>query len=149
MQAAIKHAPADRLMDNDGDLIDSTLRGDHAAYAQLMSRYQDRLYASMLSVAHSAELTAEIVHVAFVQAFVKLNTFHRNAAFSTWLFSIAYNKFVSLKRVKRVRTLQRLDTDTKAILVLREKDKLLNKLVPTQSCFHRGDRHVTYGKSPR
>lgn len=96
-----RYAHSDRSAVPDSALIDSTLSGDHDAYAQLMSRYQDRLFAAMLRLSESAELAEEIVHSAFVQAYLKLDTFRRHAAFSTWLFRIAYNKLLSLKRANR------------------------------------------------
>src|SRR6185436_17569623 len=38
---------------------------------------------------------------AFVQAFVKLETFQRTSAFYTWLYRIAFNAAVSRKRRQR------------------------------------------------
>ncbi len=104
MLAETKCAPADLSLAMDSVLIDLTLKGNHDAYAQLVSRYQDRLFASMLRIAQSAELAEEIVHLAFVQAYLKLDTFRRHSAFSTWLFRIAFNKMLSMKRATRATT---------------------------------------------
>ncbi len=104
MLAELNYVPVDLSAATDSALIESTLSGDHAAYAQLVSRYQDRLYASMLSIVQSAELAEEIVQAAFVQAYLKLASFRRQSAFSTWLFRIAYNKFLSMKRAARATT---------------------------------------------
>jgi RNA polymerase sigma-70 factor (ECF subfamily) len=38
---------------------------------------------------------------AFVQAFVKLRSFHRTSAFYTWLYRIALNMAISRRRKKR------------------------------------------------
>lgn len=151
---------ADLSVVSDSVLVDSTLRGNHAAYAQLVSRYQDRLHGSLMAVVQSADLAEELVHAAFVQAYLKLDTFRRQANFSTWLYRIAYNKFLSMKRAKRNTTslrswessrqiepidpsdspeqlclrfeeisavhdaLARLDSRSRAILVLRELNEL-------------------------
>lgn len=104
MLADLNCEPVDLSAATDSALIDSTLGGDHAAFAQLVSRYQDRLYASMLSIVQSAELAEEIVQAAFVQAYLKLASFRRQSAFATWIFRIAYNKFLSMKRAARSTT---------------------------------------------
>ena len=66
-----------------------------------MRKYQDRLFNTMVHVCGSQEDARDIVQEAFVQAFVKLNTFQQNSAFYTWLYRIAFNTAISRKRRKR------------------------------------------------
>jgi len=81
-------------------LIDETLAGDSAAFGRLVGKYQDRLYNTM---AHLVGLddARDLVQDAFVQAFVKLETFQRTSAFYTWLYRIAFNLAMSRKRRQR------------------------------------------------
>jgi RNA polymerase sigma-70 factor (ECF subfamily) len=67
----------------------------------LVRRYQDRLYNTMFHIVHCAEEAQDVVQEAFVQAFVKLETFQRTSAFYTWLYRIAFNTAVSRKRRQR------------------------------------------------
>jgi RNA polymerase sigma-70 factor, ECF subfamily len=97
-------------LNDDAPLIAATLAGDTAAFGQLVGLYQDRLYNSLLRVLGSAEDARDVVQDAFVQAFLKLDSFRGSSAFYTWLYRIAFNlamsharrerKLVSLDRVK-------------------------------------------------
>ncbi|MFV2067122.1 MAG: RNA polymerase sigma factor [Pirellulales bacterium] len=62
-------------MKDDNHLIEAARSDDSAAFGELVTRYQDRLYNTMVHVVGSAEDARDIVQDAFVQAFVKLDTF--------------------------------------------------------------------------
>lgn len=91
------------LVDEDSLLIERTLAGDRSAFSELVSRYQDRLYASMLGVTGSAEEAEDVVQDAFVRAFVKLASFQQTSQFFTWLYRIAFNTALSRHRRRRTR----------------------------------------------
>ena len=88
-------------MKDDTRLIDEALEGDSAAFGQLVLKYQDRLFNTMMHVVRSREEAEDVVQEAFVQAFVKLDTFRRTSAFYTWLYRIAFNMAVSRIRRRR------------------------------------------------
>jgi RNA polymerase sigma-70 factor (ECF subfamily) len=85
-------------LSDDAPLIAATLAGDAAAFGRLVELYQDRLYNSLLRVVGSAEDAGDIVQDAFVQAYVKLDTFRGSSAFYTWLYRIAFNLAMSHAR---------------------------------------------------
>ena len=89
------------IVTDDSKLIDEALAGNSASFGQLVRRYQDRLYNTMYHVVHHAEEAQDVVQEAFVQAYVKLDTFQRTSAFYTWLYRIAFNTAVSRKRRQR------------------------------------------------
>jgi RNA polymerase sigma-70 factor (ECF subfamily) len=91
-------------LSDDAPLIAATLAGDSAAFGQLVGLYQDRLYNSLLRVLGSAEDASDIVQDAFVQAYVKLDTFRGSSAFYTWLYRIAFNLAMSHARRGRKTT---------------------------------------------
>lgn len=88
-------------MNDDNQLIDLALAGDSAAFGQLVTKYQDRLYNTLVYVIGSAEDARDVAQEAFVRAFVKLETFQRSAAFYSWLYRIALNMAISGQRRKR------------------------------------------------
>jgi len=94
-------------LSDDAPLIAATLAGDSAAFGQLVGLYQDRLYNSLLRVVGSAEDAGDIVQDAFVQAYVKLDTFRGSSAFYTWLYRIAFN--LAMSHVRRGRKTTSLD----------------------------------------
>src|SRR3954462_15377211 len=77
------HEPS---LSDDASLIAATLAGDSAAFGRLVRQYQDRLYNSLLRVRGPADDAAEIAQDAFVQAYVKLDSFRGGSAFYTWLY---------------------------------------------------------------
>jgi RNA polymerase sigma-70 factor (ECF subfamily) len=95
------HASRDDSAVADATLIDRTLAGEPAAFGELVLRYQDRLYNSLVRVLGSAEDARDAVQEAFVQAFVKLESFRGASAFYTWLYRIAFNQAMSHARRKR------------------------------------------------
>lgn len=82
----------------DKQLIDRALDGEQAAFGQLVTKYQDRLYNTLVHVVGSADTAYDVVQDAFVQAYLKLETFERASGFYTWLYRIAVNLAISRRR---------------------------------------------------
>jgi len=88
-------------VNDDAQLIENTLAGHSAAFGKLVQKYQDRLYNTVAHVAGNAEDARDVVQDAFVQAFLKLDTFKGSSAFYTWLYRIAFNVAATHRRRKR------------------------------------------------
>jgi len=82
-------------------LIRASLAGDSASFGRLVCRYQDRLYHTVVHVVGSREDARDLVQDAFVQAFLRLESFQGASAFYTWLYRIALNLSLSWKRKQR------------------------------------------------
>jgi RNA polymerase sigma-70 factor (ECF subfamily) len=78
------------------------LQGDSAAYGELVRRYQDRLYNSILRMVGNAEDAQDVVQDAFLHAYQALDGFKGDSLFFTWLYRIAINTAITLKRKHRV-----------------------------------------------
>lgn len=85
----------------DAVLVEAAQRGDRDAFGQLVVRYQDRLFNTLLRVAGSPEDAADAVQDAFVQAYVKLDSFRGASQFYTWLYRVAMNIVLSRRRRRR------------------------------------------------
>jgi RNA polymerase sigma-70 factor (ECF subfamily) len=86
---------------DDSQLIQQCVRGDRAAFGLLVRRYQDRLFNTVVRILGNAEDAADIVQESFLLAFVKLEAFKGNARFFTWLYRIAVNASISMKRKQK------------------------------------------------
>jgi RNA polymerase sigma-70 factor (ECF subfamily) len=86
---------------SDERLVQATLAGDRAAFGELVVRYQDRLFNTLVRVLGSREDAKEVVQDALVQAFVKLDRFRGEAKFYTWLYRIGMNLALSHRRRRR------------------------------------------------
>lgn len=88
-------------MKEDVQLIDEALTGDPVSFEVLVRKYQNRLFNTIYHVVGSREEAEDVVQEAFVQAYLKLESFKRNSAFYTWLYRIAFNTAISHRRRKR------------------------------------------------
>lgn len=88
----------------DQQLIEQFLQGDADAFDQLVLRYQDRLFNTLLRMFNSEQDALDAAQEAFVQAFQKLHTFQGKSKFYSWLCRIAINSALSQKRKKKLTT---------------------------------------------
>jgi RNA polymerase sigma-70 factor, ECF subfamily len=89
------------VSDDDRRLIADCLSGRRDAFGELVSRYQARLYNSAIRLVDYPEDAADVVQDAFLNAYQSLHTFKGDAEFFTWLYRIAFNTAITLKRKKR------------------------------------------------
>lgn len=83
-------------------LVESALKGDQSAYAELMSRYRDSIYFMMHKMVKNVDDAEDLTIEAFGKAFSRLDQYSPSFAFSTWLFKIASNNCIDFIRKKRV-----------------------------------------------
>jgi RNA polymerase sigma-70 factor (ECF subfamily) len=86
---------------DDPHLIAECLQGNTAAFGVLVRRYQDRLYHSVYRLVDNAEDAQDVVQEAFLHAYQSLDSFKGDSLFFTWLYRIAVNTAISLKRKRR------------------------------------------------
>ena len=80
-------------------LVERARRGDAAAHRALYDAHVDRIYRlvfRMIGVEHSAR---DVTQDVFVRAFAGMSGYREDAAFSTWLHSIAVS--LSLNELRR------------------------------------------------
>ncbi len=87
---------------DDHRLIAECLQGDTLAFGELIRRYQDRLFNLVYRLLGSVEDAQDVVQETFLNAYKSLQTFKGDAEFFTWLYRIAWNTAVSLKRKQRL-----------------------------------------------
>jgi RNA polymerase sigma-70 factor (ECF subfamily) len=136
---------------DDHSLVQACRAGQTEAFGLLVERHQDRLYPTILRLIGSAEDAEDVLQDAFVRAFEKLEQFHGESSFYTWIYRIAVNLALSGYRRRRVRGTYRpmrngevpsgegpadvsLDADPTAALERAERERAvesaLNKLGP-------------------
>ena len=86
---------------NDESLIRLSLDGCRESFGDLVRKYQDRLYNSLVHFLGCANEAEDVAQEAFVLAFTRLQSFRGDSAFYTWLYRIAVNAAISQKRRKR------------------------------------------------
>jgi RNA polymerase sigma-70 factor (ECF subfamily) len=87
---------------DDHRLIAECLQGRTSAFGELVCRYQDRLYNTVYRLLDNAEDAQDVVQEAFFNAYQSLESFKGDSLFFTWLYRIAVNTAISLKRKQRL-----------------------------------------------
>jgi RNA polymerase sigma factor (sigma-70 family) len=93
-------------------LIEQTLAGNQAAYADLVKRHQRFVFSLAMRFAKRREDAEEIAQDCFIKAYRSLSSFQQQSKFSTWLYSIVYTTAMTFLRKKRVDTTSIDDDDT-------------------------------------
>ena len=96
---------------DDDRLIADCLKGQTAAFGELVRRYQDRLFNTVFRLVDSAEDAQDVVQEAFLHAYQSLDRFKGESQFFTWLYRIAVNSAISLKRKQRIVVSLHLDRE--------------------------------------
>ncbi|MBK8722219.1 MAG: sigma-70 family RNA polymerase sigma factor [Saprospiraceae bacterium] len=89
----------------DYELVQVAILGDQKAYAELMERYRQSVFHTMLKMVNNRDDADDLTIEAFGKAFNKLNSYAPRYAFSTWLFKIAINNCIDHIRKKRLHLL--------------------------------------------
>lgn len=93
----------------DADLVLRAQRGVPAAFGELVSRYQDRVFNTCYRMCHNHADALDLTQSTFLRALESLPGFRGQANFYTWLFRIAMNLTISFRRAKRRRSHVSLD----------------------------------------
>ena len=86
---------------DDRRLISDCRAGNASAFGELVRRYQDRLFNAVLRVVDQPEDAADVIQDAFLNAYQSLNSFKGDSEFFTWLYRIAFNAAISLRRKRK------------------------------------------------
>lgn len=89
------------VIGSDRSLIAETLAGHSEAFGELVLRYQDRLYNAVVRILEQPEDALDVVQDSFVNAYQSLASFKGESEFYTWLYRIAFNAAVTLKRRRK------------------------------------------------
>lgn len=89
-------------MSDNVQLIEDCLAGNSAAFGELVSRHQDRLYNTVLRLLDNPDNARDVVQEAFLHAYQSLHSFKGDSRFFTWMYRIAVNAAISFKRKRRL-----------------------------------------------
>lgn len=91
----------DTLAKDDAALVRETLAGRRESFGELVARHQERLYATLLRLVGDPEDAADLLQETFLRAYRKLDGFHGDSSFFTWIYRVAVNLALGERRRKR------------------------------------------------
>lgn len=114
-QASLKATPTDwtlepaeremsSLLEEDHALVSRALKGDLAAYDDLVRRYQERVYATIYHMTANHEDANDLAQETFIKGYQALKSFKGDSSFYTWVYRIAINKTINFLKQRRNKT---------------------------------------------
>ncbi len=88
----------------DLQLVQSSQRGDAAAYDELIRRYQERIYATIYHMTSNHEDANDLAQETFIKGFQAIKSFKGDSSFYTWVYRIAVNKTINFLKQRKNRT---------------------------------------------
>ena len=90
-------------------LVEAARNGDPRAFEALVKRYRHRIFALALHMTGSPSDADDITQDAFVRAFKNIHRFEGRSEFFTWLYRIALNRALNVRRDNKRRRTTDLD----------------------------------------
>lgn len=124
-------------MEEERQWIEEVLSGNKQAYAQIINKYKNPLYATILRMTGNQQDAADLVQEAFIKIYRQLEKFDGKGSFSSWLYRVAINhcmdefrkKSYKIKQVE-INEADLLDAHHPEVIFLKkEKNRQLEKLI--------------------
>ncbi|MEN6462265.1 MAG: sigma-70 family RNA polymerase sigma factor [Syntrophomonas sp.] len=78
-------------MFSDAELVKKCLQGDTQAFEELVTRYQDKIYALSFRYMGNEDDAYDMAQESFIKAYRSMRSFKGDAGFGTWLYRITTN----------------------------------------------------------
>ncbi|OYO25256.1 RNA polymerase sigma factor SigM [Enemella dayhoffiae] len=95
----------------DHELLRAHVDGDEGAFAIIVTRHKDRLWAVALRTMRNPEEAADALQDAYISAFRRAHTFRGDAQVTTWLHRVVVNACLDRIRRNKVRRAEPLPED--------------------------------------
>jgi RNA polymerase sigma-70 factor, ECF subfamily len=79
-------------LENEAALVAEARSGNTEAFSTLVRQYDRYIYRLALNITGNAEDAEDVLQEALLKAYTKLDTFHGESRFYTWLVRIAVNE---------------------------------------------------------
>ncbi|MGM0901899.1 MAG: RNA polymerase sigma factor [Bacillota bacterium] len=126
-------------MEEEQQWIKDVLSGNKQAYAHIINKYKNQVYATILRMTKDPYDAQDLVQEAFIKVYNQLEKYDGKGAFSSWLYRVAINHCMDEFRKKRYKMKQveiREDQITnpnhpEVVFMKKEKNRQLEKLIRT------------------
>ena len=104
------------LQHSDASLVKRYIQGEEIAIAQLIERYQSRVYAFIYSKVSNRDLTEDIFQDTFVKVVdkLKMGVYNEEGKFLSWVIRIAHNLIIDHYRLQKKMPMNR-DSETHSV----------------------------------
>ncbi|WP_223491383.1 RNA polymerase sigma factor [Sutcliffiella horikoshii] len=117
--------------------VEQVLAGNKQAFAFIINRYKNRLYAMVLRMVKNSEEAKDLVQECFIKVYGQLDKYERKGSFASWLYRVSVNHCMDTFRKKQLHTVEYSDETgggsltPEVIYLQKEKYKQLESLLAT------------------
>ena len=105
------------VSDSAAHLVTLSQKGDRAAFDELVRRYRPRIFALALHLTGSTEDADDVAQETFLRAYRRLEDFRAASEFYTWVYRIAVNSALNVRRAHARRRTTSMDDPRVALAV--------------------------------
>jgi RNA polymerase sigma-70 factor (ECF subfamily) len=99
--AKSKQLPSSIVRPDEGALVSAAKAGDLAAFEELVTRYESRIFRLTMNITQNREDAQDAAQDAFLKSYQNLDRFQGDSRFYTWLVRIAVNEALMRLRKRR------------------------------------------------
>ncbi|PLR92539.1 RNA polymerase sigma factor [Bacillus sp. T33-2] len=126
-------------MEEEQQWIREVLSGNKQAYANIINKYKNKLYATILRMTKNPQDAQDLVQDAFIKVYHQLGKYDEKGSFSSWIYRVAINHCMDEFRKKRYKMKQIemsyekvVNPDHPEVIFLKkEKQRQLERLIAT------------------
>lgn len=126
-------------MEEDLQWIEEVLAGNKQAYAHIINKYKNPLYATILRMTKNPQDAQDLVQEAFIKVYHQLGKYGQKGSFSSWLYRVAINhcmdefrkKHYTMKQVEMNETNAITTNHPEIVFLKKEKNRQLERLIAT------------------
>lgn len=124
-------------MNEESQWIQAVLSGNKQAYAHIINKYKNRLYATILRMTQHPQKAEDLVQEALIKVYLQLDKFDGKGPFSSWLYRVAINHCLDELRKKRYQMIHvevhdfhlQNQQHPEVIFLQKEKNRQLERLI--------------------
>lgn len=124
-------------MEEEMQWVNEVLSGNKQVYAQIINKYKDPLFATILRMTRNQQDAADLVQEAFIKVYHQLGKFDGKGSFSSWIYRVAINHCMDEFRKKRHKMVEnemredhiRDSNHPEVIFLKKERNRQLEKLI--------------------
>lgn len=126
-------------MEEENQWIQEVLAGNKQAYARIINKYKNQLYATVLRMTKNPQDAQDLVQEAFIKVYHQLDKYKGKGSFSSWIYRVTINHCMDEFRKKGHKIMKvKVDEDRvvnpnhpEVIFLKNEKSRQLERLIAT------------------
>jgi len=101
----------DELVEQQDDIyfVEQVLAGNKQAFAFIINRYKNRIYAMVLRMVKEPEDAKDLVQECIIKVYGQLDKYDRKGSFASWLYRVSVNHCMDTFRKKEFHTVEYSD----------------------------------------